>query len=152
MNRKAHVSEHDGRRSDSFPVSSFTGWRRVRINLHGCFFRVESKAVTVDETGTSEVGIAVTAKAPPARKARGVTSSDNAESGKPESCSRQQARLESRFEPPRACPPKQAPVNSRAHVSVGSRHREMHWVSSALHHPARCTALPVPATNERRQP
>jgi hypothetical protein len=52
-----------------------------QIYIHGCFFRVEPEAVLVDETGTSEVGIAVTAKAPPARKARGVMSSDNAESG-----------------------------------------------------------------------
>jgi hypothetical protein len=39
------------------------------------------KPVHVNETRTSEVGIAVTAKAPPARKARGVTSSDNADPG-----------------------------------------------------------------------
>lgn len=52
-----------------------------RIYIHGCFFRVEPETVCVDEKGTSEVGIAVTAKAPPARKARGVMSSDNAEPG-----------------------------------------------------------------------
>jgi len=42
---------------------------------------MEPETVRVDEKGTSEVGIAVTAKAPPARKARGVVSSDNADSG-----------------------------------------------------------------------
>jgi hypothetical protein len=79
--RKKCVSEHDGRRSGH--VSAFTPHRvsAKRLYIHGCFFRVEPETVHVNETRTSEVGIAVTAKAPPARKARGVVCSDNADPG-----------------------------------------------------------------------
>jgi len=116
-------------------VSAFIPHRVAarRIYIHGCFFRVEPEAVHVNETGTSEVGIAVTAKAPPARTARGVMSSDNAESGN---------RLKQSTVSFRA-------PNRRGHVHrsrqrlkaaptspYGSRQRELHWVSSALHHPA----------------
>lgn len=108
----------------------------VRAYIRGCFFRVEPETVHVNETGTSEVGIAVTAKAPPARKARGVTSSDNAESVRAIGTTQAVDRRLPSFEPPKARPPKQATVNRRAHVFVGFRQRELHWISSALHHPA----------------
>lgn len=93
-----------------------------RIYIHGCCFRMEPEAVHVNENGTSAVGIAVTVKAPPARKARGVVSSDNARFGKP-GLAVDVSAVHSASEPPRARPPKQATVNSRAHVSV--------WIQAA---------------------
>jgi hypothetical protein len=116
-------------------VSAFIphGVRARRVYIHECFFRMEPETVRVDEKGTSEVGIAVTAKAPPARKARGVVSSDNADPGNRVKQSTMSFRA----------------LNRRGHVHqsrqrliaaptspYGSRQRELHWVSSALHHPA----------------
>jgi hypothetical protein len=79
--RKKCGSEHDGRRSELVSAFILHRVRARRLYIHGCFFRVEPEAVHGDETGTSEVGIAVTAKAPPARRARGVVRSDNAAPG-----------------------------------------------------------------------
>jgi len=116
-------------------VSAFTPHRvrARRVYIRECFFRVEPVTVLVNEKRTSEVGIAVTAKAPPARKARGVVCSDNAGSGNRVKQSTRSFRA----------------LNRRGHVHqsrqrlitaptspYGSRQRELHWVSSALHHPA----------------
>jgi hypothetical protein len=116
-------------------VSAFIPYRvsARRIYIHGCLFRVEPETVHVNENRTSEVGIAVTAKAPPARKARGVVRSDNADPGN---------RIKQSTVSFRA-------PNRRGHVHqsrqrliaaptspYGSRQCELHWVSSALHHPA----------------
>jgi len=101
-------------RDESTFESASPGWSR--------------KAVLADETRTSEVGIAVSIKAPPAREARGVGSQPGLRTS-------------------RAHPPKLAPANSYANDSV--------WIQAArtalgLERPPPspwCTTPSVPATN-----
>jgi hypothetical protein len=108
--------------------------------------------VLMNETGTSEVGIAVTVKAPPARKARGVRvpkgnapkkrvalSADSSESSAARSDAGTTVGTSTEADERRI---------ASSPSPYGFRQRELHWVSSAPHRPTWCTTPPVPATNE----
>jgi hypothetical protein len=97
------------------------GARETDLHSRVLFSEWSRKTVRVNETGTSAVGIAVTATAPPARKARGVSVPTTRV--RATGSSSRSERSQSASEPPRARPPKQATVNSRAHVSV--------WIQAA---------------------
>jgi len=111
-----------------FSKSSFTGSWRDESTFESASPGWSRKAVLADETRTSEVGIAVSIKAPPAREARGVGSQPGLRTS-------------------RARPPKLAPANSYANDSV--------WIQAArtalgLERPPPspwCTTPSVPATN-----
>jgi hypothetical protein len=117
---QGYVSEHDGRRSGSFQRSPLTGCSRDGSTFTGAFFRVESgdgaRERDRDVSGGNR------------RNGKGSSSSQSAGGhvfrqrgfGQP---GQAVAASASRSEPPRACPPKQATVNSRAHVSV--------WIQAA---------------------
>jgi hypothetical protein len=118
--RKKYVSEYDGRRSEQFQPSSLTGCERDCSTFAGAFFRVESGDGARERDRDVRGGNR--------RNGKGSSSSQSAGShefrqrgfGKPDQA------VDSGppgSEPPRACPPKQATVNSRAHVSV--------WIQAA---------------------
>jgi hypothetical protein len=106
----------------TFQLSSLTGCRRDCSTFTGAFFRVEPETVRVDETRNVRGGNRRNGKGSSSPQGAGSREFRQRGSGKP-GLAVDMSADHSASEPPRARPPKQATVNSRAHVSV--------WIQAA---------------------